>query len=307
MVIHIVIFSMCTYYIIQENKASNAKWFALVCALFASGTINICMNIHFNELTWIDERNYPGGPLAFLLEQQSVWTNTLGNSASLVATFLADGLLIYRVYAVWRRWYIVVVPILTWLASTVLSVLSTFQAALPNSSLWANNTLDFSVPFWSLSMSLNILLTILLVTRLLYMRRRIIATLGRQYGQMYTGIAAMIVESALPYALVSFIFVVLYGLNNTAANLFIPLVSQVQCIAPMLVILRVTRGRAWSYDTASEANITDLRCGTGSGSSGSSSGKTGSATAARSHGTELSRISFKAGSNPHLQSYDDAV
>ncbi|KAI0919667.1 hypothetical protein AcW1_003139 [Taiwanofungus camphoratus] len=235
--VHIAVFFICVYYLVTERKKNCWKWLAYIAVLFSMATVNICLNMHFSEMAWIDDRDYPGGPLAFLLEQQSDSMNTVGNSVSFVATFLADGLLLYRVHVIWRRWYIMVIPTLMWLASTALSILTTIQAARPNSSLWANGTLDFSVPYWSLSMALNILLTILLVSRLLYMRHMIISTpLGEHYGKTYTSVATMVLESALPYCLVSFVFIVLYGLHSTAENLFIPLLLQV-AVRPPAVLL----------------------------------------------------------------------
>lgn len=109
-----------------------------------------------------------------------------------------------------------------------LGILTTVQAAEPNSSLWADGTLNFSLPYFSLSMALNIFLTILLVSRLLYMRYKITSTLGAQYGKTYTGIATMVLESALPLGLVSLVFIVLYSIHNTAELLLLVLLVQVQ-------------------------------------------------------------------------------
>ena len=77
-------------------------------------------------------------------------------------------------------------------------------------------------------MGLNILLTGMLVTRLLYMRYKITRALGARHGETYANIASMILESAALYGIVSFIFLVLYTIKNTAALLFIPLLIQVQ-------------------------------------------------------------------------------
>ncbi len=102
------------------------------------------------------------------------------------------------------------------------------QTALPDSSLWAQGTVNIGLPFWSISMALSALLTVILVTRLMYMRHKIVNNLGAHHGRMYSGIATMMIESGLPYGLVSFIFIVLYGIGNTAALLFIPLIAQVE-------------------------------------------------------------------------------
>ena len=68
----------------------------------------------------------------------------------------------------------------------------------------------------------------------------------------------------------------LYGIKNTAADLFIPLLVQVEvshcprskmllisitnlkCISPMIIILRVARGQAWDNETVS-ANLLSSR------------------------------------------------
>ncbi len=41
-------------------------------------------------MVWIDERNYPGGPLAYQLEQQGQKIQIVGNIASVLLTILAD-------------------------------------------------------------------------------------------------------------------------------------------------------------------------------------------------------------------------
>jgi len=60
------------------------------------------------------------------------------------------------------------------------------------------------------------------------MRNRLRESFGSEHAHLYTTMATMILESALPYGLISFVFIVLYGTNNTAAVLFIPLLVQVE-------------------------------------------------------------------------------
>jgi hypothetical protein len=112
--------------------------------------------------------------------------------------------------------------------SKALAICFVLQAALPQSSLFARQTLRFSLPYFSLLMSLNIALTLLLAIRLFYIRWQIVKVLGEEYGRMYTGVATMVLESGLPYGIISLIFVILYGINNNGAILFIPLISQLE-------------------------------------------------------------------------------
>lgn len=97
--VHIAVFFICVYYLVTERKKNCWKWLAYIAVLFSMATVNICLNMHFSEMAWIDDRDYPGGPLAFLLEQQSDSMNTVGNSVSFVATFLADGLLVCYLFS----------------------------------------------------------------------------------------------------------------------------------------------------------------------------------------------------------------
>lgn len=82
------------------------------------------------------------------------------------------------------------------------------------------------------------LLTVLLISKLLFMRWRIMRTgLGNknEIGGLYTGLATMFLESAVMYSVISLIFIVLYGMQNTVVDIFIPLLSQIQvCVRYVL-------------------------------------------------------------------------
>ena len=62
--------------------------------LFVGATVNVSVNMEFNEWTWIDFRGFPGGPLAFLYDEQSNVINTVGNSFGVLSSFLTDALLV---------------------------------------------------------------------------------------------------------------------------------------------------------------------------------------------------------------------
>lgn len=88
---------MTLHYTLSNNR--KIWWqFALVVSLFALGTINIICNLNFNQKAWIDNRNYPGGPLGYLQEQQAIAVDTVGNAAGCITTFLADGFLVSHLF-----------------------------------------------------------------------------------------------------------------------------------------------------------------------------------------------------------------
>jgi hypothetical protein len=85
---------MTVYYILGARSQHCYKRLIFVGLLFALGTINICFNMRTAQLTWIDNRNYPGGPAAYLQEQLGNPLLAVGDAASIIVSLLADGLLV---------------------------------------------------------------------------------------------------------------------------------------------------------------------------------------------------------------------
>lgn len=81
------------------------------------------------------------------------------------------------------------------------------------------------------------------------MSKRVKETLGAEHARTYTGIAALVVESAAPYALTYFAFIIAYCLRSAGVNVILPILAQNMCSSSMLIILRVASGRAWDAQT----------------------------------------------------------
>ena len=112
-----------------------------------------------------------------------------------------------------------------------LSVVWLVQVSAPASSPWAslsNNAINFTAPYFWMSLSLNISMTIAICARLLFYRRRITKVLGPNHGTQYTSVAAMIVESSFIYSAFSLLFLIPFALNNPIQNAFIQLMGEIQ-------------------------------------------------------------------------------
>ncbi|KAF8875993.1 hypothetical protein BD779DRAFT_177394 [Infundibulicybe gibba] len=249
--LHATLFATILHFVfhpkqMQKRGGRWVGWFAMSCALFAIGTISLACSIHFNQTAWVDERNYPGGPLAFLTEQQGRSVLTVGNSATLMASCLAGGLLLHRVFILWNnRWQIVVLPALFYLASITLGVLRVAQIPMKN----LGGMIDLGVVTWSCLVALNMCLSMMIAVRIIMMRRTVINLLGRDHARVYTGAAAFVIEAAMPFMIISTVLLVLFGGKSTSSNLFVPLLVQIECISPLLIILRIFRNQAWSSFT----------------------------------------------------------
>lgn len=113
-----------------------------------------------------------------------------------------------------------------------MSILTLYQASRPTASLWTHTTVQFSLPYFSISIALNILLTLLLVGRLFYMSERAKRAIGREHAATYSSIASMLIESAVPYAVTGLIFIITYARNSNVQNLVLPVLSQIMVCHP---------------------------------------------------------------------------
>ncbi len=140
-----------------------------------------------------------------------------------------------------------------------------FQSSKPNAGIWNSVTIDFALPYFSLSTSLNVLLTLLISSRLFVHQmwiRKNVGSMRLPYGS----IIALLVESSAIYAVSSLLFIGCYGAGSLVSAVFLPILSQTQVsvgilkdspelkyqcqvIAPLLIISRVINQKAWTSST----------------------------------------------------------
>ena len=107
------------------------------------------------------------------------------------------------------------------------------RSSRPGSNIWNSVTIDFGVPYLSISVSLNLLLTLMIVTRLVLHNREIRTAMGAPSGLtgLYKAIITMLIESSALYAVNSLLFVGPWGAKNHAADIFLPILAETQVCA----------------------------------------------------------------------------
>ncbi|KAJ4482073.1 hypothetical protein J3R30DRAFT_3699393 [Lentinula aciculospora] len=134
--------------------------------------------------------------------------------------------------------------------------MSLVQSALPGASFFGGQDILYAVPWLSLSCSLNAIITILITARLLRARRQLRKLMPGDTASVYTGLIAILVESALPFTVLGIVFAVLLG-KDLPEQLALSLTwGSYVGLAPQLIILRVTMGSAWCKETS--AHLTSL-------------------------------------------------
>lgn len=89
-------------YLLIEPKKSR-KTYALMIyttSSFVLSTIFLASSAVNDQLTFIDDRNFPGGPNAFTIAEYSITVNLLGNICAILMGLLADGLLVCILFLV---------------------------------------------------------------------------------------------------------------------------------------------------------------------------------------------------------------
>lgn len=92
-----------------------------------------------------------------------------------------------------------------------MSILLIYESAQPGANFFVGHAVDFGVPYISLTISLNIIVTGLICGRLLYLRNEVNKILGPTHAKMYTSIIAILVESAALFTILGIVYVVVYA------------------------------------------------------------------------------------------------
>ncbi|KAJ8481106.1 hypothetical protein ONZ51_g6227 [Trametes cubensis] len=254
--LHIAVFWQCVFYILPQVIRSRTRGaigrLVYVVTMFLIGTTYFVSNTKLALLMFVDHRLYPGGPSSWLTSHTENIVNVIDIVTFMLCTFLADGMLLWRTYVLWDyRKAVMLLPFLLYLTATALSVPTFLQLTRPHMSILLHTSTPFMVLYFSISISTTTLLHILLVGRLAYMSYH---SRWKGSAATYVSIYAMIIESAVPYAALSLVFLVTYVRHSDAQHAVLPVLSQVMCINPELLILRVARRRSLA-ELATKANV----------------------------------------------------
>ncbi|KAF8815711.1 hypothetical protein BYT27DRAFT_7079105 [Phlegmacium glaucopus] len=214
-------------------------------------TINLSCNAVWGEEMWITHREDPGGVQGYINTQVSVWYETLASSAVITCVFMGDALLLYRLFVVYSKSFAVVaVPLVAYITAFALAIVQVVMSGEPNGNFFGVDVVKIAVSYYTITISMNIVLTILICIRLIRMSKYISNVLGEEAASVYTSAAAILVESAAFYSAAGIMYLIPYGLQIDLCILFGQLWTKMSVISPLLIILRVVNGRAWRDNVA---------------------------------------------------------
>ena len=113
-------------------------------------------------------------------------------------------------------------------AYLVMGTLWTLQSSEPGLSLYSQLPMAYGTSYYVISLSINIMLTILITIRLLMYRRIVTASLSAGHAKHYLSLAAILVESAALYSVLAIMFIVTYAINDPLNQIFLGVASSAQ-------------------------------------------------------------------------------
>ncbi|KZV91445.1 hypothetical protein EXIGLDRAFT_837104 [Exidia glandulosa HHB12029] len=229
------------------RRAQDWKWIVYSTIVFAAASIGNGGGMRFSEMTYVDNRVYPGGPAAYVVKQGSVLPNAASQTAYILGCWLQDGLLLYRVWIIFdRSWAATVIPAIVYLGLVGESFTLILLITTLKQTIYVNLTRHMIIAHFSVAISFGIIVTGAIVGRLLRMRGRMSKTSAIP-ANTHVSVAALLIESAALYSVVGTIFLVSLALQSPVQDLILPAFGQIPGIAPLLIILRVAQGRAMTH------------------------------------------------------------
>ncbi|TFK31709.1 hypothetical protein BDQ12DRAFT_618421 [Crucibulum laeve] len=186
-----------------------------------------------------------GGGLASFSDI-SEWCSVTEACMLLLQTTVGDAMLIYRCWVVYNRSLpVVAFSILIWCGGTVCAVvLVIYQATLRSQALvTAGKMYPFGISFWVLTVTLNIITTVLMVLPIWKVIRQ-----NEQFAYHRSpqsnglrNVMHIIIESGLLYTVLAFMTFVAYTTNSNSLYIISSAVFAVAGIAFNLIIIRTAK------------------------------------------------------------------
>ncbi|KAF9442833.1 hypothetical protein P691DRAFT_680740 [Macrolepiota fuliginosa MF-IS2] len=230
----------------SQRKGSIVSFISASIVILIGLTL-MALNSRLVQVAYIDNDKVYEGPMPHRIE---TWINWLG----IVLDALTMGIQLWRVWVVWGatryRVLITTLPTLLLLSYLGMEITITLLVQLEIPVPGRTVTIYFYV-LYALATATTVLATLLVILRLLSVRRRHIKLMagGSDFGHQYAGISAMLAESCVLESTWTLASLVSFIVESPVNEIFSITENNIAIIAFLLVIYRVSAGRAWNSDT----------------------------------------------------------
>ncbi|KIK50437.1 hypothetical protein GYMLUDRAFT_101304 [Collybiopsis luxurians FD-317 M1] len=200
------------------------------------------------------------GPTNYF-EQFWIWSNLVRERLFVTMVFIADAVLVFRLYVVWGyKKYIVIGPIVLLIAEIAFASLSVWGQSISNPGATIQNfdIFTWAMVSFSIICSTNITVTALIAAHIWWYSHQASRFLGKPHSWKYFQAIVIIIESGSISGLTMFLILILYHTTLTSADFIYFPACQIAGIVPTMIIVRVGLGVSTENPTHS-STMTSLR------------------------------------------------
>ncbi|TBU44153.1 hypothetical protein BD309DRAFT_958987 [Dichomitus squalens] len=225
----------------RSKSTLNKLLFATSTVMWVLSVAHLCIDVQRALQAFVVEGGKPDGALLFYSTLNNP-TLVAKDGIYITMTIVADSFVTYRLFVVWNHaWYIIVLPVILLIATAVAGYGACAEIGMVKGvgAIFAANLQPWIRAFFSLSLTTNLLTTILIAARIVWMNRRV---KSYRAGGGHWEVVETLVQSAAIYsaALASLLGTYLAGSNAQYVCLDIlqPLIG----VVFTLIIIRVGLG-----------------------------------------------------------------
>ncbi|EPT05827.1 hypothetical protein FOMPIDRAFT_1013434 [Fomitopsis schrenkii] len=235
--VHVATFAAAVFALRQDMRTSTRVGLrVLVSLLCCLAFVNEACNVAINALAQDYDDGTPDSTFHYFMLNQPSRVNGAAITSALLTTLLADVFLLVRCYQWWKNPWAIIPLVMLFIASFVWNIVAGAYSVGRATELYSILVMPIYLG-WPVTAGLfgamHVIYTILIAARTI--------VLARASGRPRPTLGSIIVESALPYGIVSLVFMILYCAGVMAANCLIPLLVQLQGIAVDLIVIRIAR------------------------------------------------------------------
>ncbi|KAF8837406.1 hypothetical protein BDN67DRAFT_909293 [Paxillus ammoniavirescens] len=229
-----------------NRKKSDIFYAFFSTTIFVLISVWVITQAIFGGKTWIQHRDYPGGPGKYRADHMSDWYNDFASTSVIALQLMSGALMIHRCRIVWNSYRAIIVPSILWVATLALGIAVLWVSCSPGGDIFIGLASRLGLAYYSISVFLNTTVTGIICYRMVYHAMKVKKQLGNEYASAYFDVVSIIVESALPYTLSGLAFLVSFGIGSPTSVTFYCVYVLAMCISPQVLILRVIMERAWN-------------------------------------------------------------
>ncbi|KAJ7599467.1 hypothetical protein C8J56DRAFT_708130, partial [Mycena floridula] len=245
------VFAFCySTHLFISSRNVNRFYITFGGVMLVLTTIRVFTDALHCQSVWIDDRDGPGGPVEYLVASISESRQVIVTAAAQITNMImGDSLLLYRCYVIYNgNWKVIIAPFFIHLGASAMALGLLVESARPSDNFFDGLVVTFGVYWAALSVTLNVIVTALVVSRILQARRYLLRHSPDRARTInaYTGLMALLIESSLPFTVIGVAFAITYGKHLDIGTAFLFVWSGLAALSSQLIIFRIASGRAWN-------------------------------------------------------------